>query len=583
MDTSGFFIRVHVGNKYCWSMLFTMIRKMGMKKFAIAGFLSMSVLASGLSAASPFEDIDSSHWAYPKIKYLYDHGIIRGTGTGRFDGNERISRYEAAALVYQSLQQVSRTQAAGGTIDADIMDTINSLMTELTDEMQVIEVRIEENSDSIAMLRNHLASMHGKPTQGVSIPMGQGRLKFMGQTMASLVMGGDNSGYRNAFASNNTTALGAGASPTEGATEFVSDYLALAMAADIGPKTSFFARANVYTGGEAGAFAPGAFGDTGLKFNDYMYLHVRDLWSDWDFTLGRMGLPYGHEVAGAFRTNPYFVSNSLVDALYGNRLITGAYFSTESDDGNWNWGVGIHNGDQANPQGGYTHLSPAGAFMAPGAVVGAPAFTNWPVGGFDTSLLNAINNNEDDAFGFLLHVGSRSAEGDFKWDLNYFSNGGDSTVNAAGTAVAGYGAMSYINFGADYRVNHDWAMMAEYVQGNVEVLNLARAGVTGAIVEDDFTTWYFQLVYNLDHKSTVAFRLSDHSYNATGTTNLDDETNEMALSYTRKVSDNGTLILEWADADWDRLAGATKATACPTGTACNDDYDTVRASYRVDF
>ena len=561
-----------------------MIRKMGMKKFAIAGFLSMSVMASGLIAASPFEDIDSSHWAYPKIKYLYDHGIIRGTGTGRFDGNERISRYEAAALVYQSLQHVSRTQAAGGTIDADIMDTINSLMTELTDEMQVIEVRIEENSDAIAMLRNHLASMHGKPTQGVSIPMGQGRLKFMGQTMASLVMGGDNSSYRNAFANNSTTALAAAASPTEGATEFVSDYLALAMAADIGPKTSFFARANVYTGGEAGGGGvAGGGADNGLNFNDYMYLHVRDLWSDWDMTLGRMGLPWGHEVAGAFRTNPYFVSNSLVDMLYGNRLVTGAYFSTESDDGNWNWGLGVHNGDQSNPQGGYAHLSPAGAFMAPGAAAGGvPAFTNWPVGvGFNTGA-NGINNNEDDAFGFLLHVGSRSAEGDFKWDLNYFSNGGDSSV--AGLGFAGYSAMSYINFGADYRVNHDWAMMAEYVQGNVELVNaMPRLGVTSTIVEDDFTTWYFQLVYNLDHKSTVAFRLSDHSYNATGTTNLDDETNEMALSYTRKVSDNGTLILEWADADWDRVAGATKATDCPAGTACNDDYDTVRASYRVDF
>ena len=96
---------------------------------------------------------------------------------------------------------------------------------------------------------------------------------------------------------------------------------------------------------------------------------MKDLWSDWDLTLGRMGLPWGHETGGAFRTNPYFVSNSLVDMLYNNRLVTGAYVSTESDDGEWNWGVGVHNGDQANPSAGYSHLYPATAMAT-----GVPAF-----------------------------------------------------------------------------------------------------------------------------------------------------------------------------------------------------------------
>ena len=567
-----------------------------MRRYAIASLLAMCFMASNAIASSPFEDIDPSHWAYPKIKYLYDHGIIRGTGTGRFDGNERISRYEAAALVYQSMQHVQRTQAAGGSIDADIMDTINSLMTELTDEMQVMEVRIEENSDSIAMLRNHLASMHGKPTQGMSIPMGQGRLKFMGQTMVSLVMGGDNSGYANAFGSNNTAVPAANQSATEGATEFVADYMALALAADIDERTSFFARANVYTGGSAGAGGvAGAAFDNGLQFNDYMYLHVRDLWSDWDLTLGRMGLPWGHEVAGAFRTNPYFVSNSLVDALYGNRQLTGAYFSTESDDGNWNWGLGLHNGDQSNPQSGFTHLYPAAALIAPsGAGIPgglAAGFSNYPVGPFGAGL-QGVNNNEDDAFGFLLHVGARSQDGDFRWDLNYFMNGGDNSVNAANTIAAGLGSMSYFNLGGDYRVNEHWAVSAEYVQGSVEIVNPGTRGVVGAIVEDDFTTWYLQLVYNMDHKSSLALRMSEHSYDGTGAggpagaaTPADDEVGELALSYSRKVSDNGTLIVEYSAPDWDKIAGFTKATAgCGTATvSCNDDYDVVRASYRVDF
>ena len=177
-----------------------------MKKFAIAGILSATMMVSNAFAASPFEDIDPSHWSYQKIKYLYDHGIIRGKGSGRFNGNERISRYEASALVFQALKHVKEVQGQGGSVDSDIMDTINSLMTELTDEMQVIEVRIEENSDAIAQLRNHMSSANGKPTQGISMPMGQGRIKFMGQAMFSLVSGGADSFYSSATTNNSALA-----------------------------------------------------------------------------------------------------------------------------------------------------------------------------------------------------------------------------------------------------------------------------------------------------------------------------------------------------------------------------------------
>jgi len=579
-----------------------------MKRFAIAGFLSLALTTGNVMAASPFEDIDPSHWAYPKIKFLYDHGIIRGTGTGKFDGNERISRYEAAALVYQGLQYVNRTRTQGGAIDADIMDTINSLMTELTDEMQVIEVRIEENSDAIAMLRNHIASMHGKPTQGVTVPMGQGRLKFMGQAMVSLVSGGSNSAYSAAWGSNNNTA--APVNPREGSTEFTNDYIMLGIAADIDERTSFFAKANVYTGNDAVAIVnaniPGVnpanpqVGMTGLNFNDYMYLHVKDLWADWDLTLGRMGLPWGHETGGAFRTNPYFVTNSLVDMLYNNRLVTGAYVSTDSDSGEWNWGIGVHNGDQSNPSAGFSHLYPGAAMVGsnPYGVANPTGFTNFPVTVADTSVANGVNSNEDNSFGFLLHLGHRTADGDLRWDVNYFMNGGSNTGNVDPNAngLAGHMAMNYFNVGADYRINEDWAVSGEFVSGTVEALTAGRGLAANTLVtEDSFTTYYLQLLYNLDHKSTLALRLGDHSYegdsslvaganvNPQDTGLRDDSVTEMALAYSRKVSDNGTLILEYSDVDWDLMGGFNKSVCEAAGASCWDEFEVIRASYRVDF
>lgn len=577
-----------------------------MKRFAIAGFLSLALTTGNVMAASPFEDIDPSHWAYPKIKFLYDHGIIRGTGTGKFDGNERISRYEAAALVYQGLQYVNRTRTQGGAIDADIMDTINSLMTELTDEMQVIEVRIEENSDAIAMLRNHIASMHGKPTQGVTVPMGQGRLKFMGQAMVSLVSGGSNSAYSAAWGSNNNTA--APANPREGSMEFTNDYVMLGIAADIDERTSFFAKANVYTGGDADPMNMGS----DLSFNDYMYLHAKDLWADWDLTLGRMGLPWGHETGGAFRTNPYFVTNSLVDMLYNNRLVTGAYVSTDSDSGEWNWGIGVHNGDQSNPSAGFSHLYPGTAMVGSNPYganqFGITGFTNFPVMAMDQMIngvpalaqgMNGVNSNEDNSFGFLLHLGHRTADGDLRWDVNYFMNGGSNTGNTApGAGLAGLSpigqmAMSYFNIGADYRINEDWAVSGEFVSGTVEAPAFGRGLAANTLVtEDSFTTYYLQLLYNLDHKSTLALRLGDHSYegdslngiaNGADTGLPDDSVTEMALAYSRKVSDNGTLILEYSDVDWDLMSGFNKSVCGAAGASCMDEFEVIRASYRVDF
>lgn len=577
-----------------------------MKKFAIAGILSAAFMVGNAFAASPFQDIDPSHWSYQKIKYLYDHGIIRGQGSGRFNGEERISRYEASALVFQALKHVKEVQGQGGSVDSDIMDTINSLMTELTDEMQVIEVRIEENSDAIAQLRNHVSSANGKPTQGISMPMGQGRIKFMGQAMFSLVSGGSDSFYSEARANNSSLAPTAGTAAAtagirDGSTEFVNDYFMLGIAADIDEKTSFYAKANVYTGGDAGAKGGAT---NGLEFDDYMYMHVKDLWSDWDLTAGRFYVPWGHEVAGAFGANPYFVSNSLIDTLYGN-MVTGAYFSTESDNGDWDWGIGLHNGDFASPLANYSYLYPALAIGgAPGAQAASGAYGLNSFGSFNTAGANAVNNNADDNFGFILHVGSQSNDGDFKWDLNYFTNGGDLSQQAANAGVAGFGAMNFFNLGMDYRVSEDWLVGMEYVSGSLEVQDIARGALLNAaapnnnVFDDDFTTWNFQVVYNLDSKSTLSLRHSEHSMDRSGTRlaatangsrNFNDEVNESTFAYARKVSDNGTLFLEYNTSDYDKIGGLTKKDVIAATNPANPaavsraDFDVLRASYRIDF
>lgn len=583
-----------------------------MKKFAVAGLLSAAFTGT-VMAAAPFTDLAPNHWAYKQIAALKDAGIIKGYPNGTLKGNENISRYEAAQMVYNALQYVNRMKSGGASVDPQLMDTINALIMELTDEMQIAEVRIEENSNAINALRKHVESHHGR---GVDVPMGNGRIKLMGQAMFSLVSGGDDSSYR---ALNTGTVAGA-----EGATEFIADYFDIAMAADIDSKTSFHTRASIYTGGNANGAVPGG---NSIAFDDYLYFHVNDLWSGWGMTFGRQYLPIGHEVGGAFRTNPYFVSNSLVEQMYGY-MTDGAFFTNSSDNSNWHWGAGINNGEfltagnrvrnhanHANVLGrAFAPVAP----VAPAALPAGVAAANSVVGLNTTNAgvnTGTVNNNQDDELGYVLQIGNSHHDGDFKWDLTWVTNSADMGVTGANT-FTGVGEQEFLNFGMTYRMNEDWQFSGEYVDGSIQNFvgngaaadrigrnagaNFgAAAGANGVVAEDDFTTWYLQAVYNLNSNQTVGVRYSTHELDRAGAYavtaagaaagydgSFDDELSEWALAWTRKVSNNGTLIIEYSAVDVDRINGRDVNHALNAGVAgggVRDDFDVIRASYRIDF
>lgn len=573
-----------------------------MKKFAITGLLSAAMMTT-VATAGVFSDVEPSHWAYKTLNTLHAQGIVKGDGTGKFKGGERITRYEAAMMVGEAIRYVSSVRAAGGTIDHETMDMISSIMTEMTDEMQVLEIRVEENSDAIAAMRKDL-TMKGKSCQGATIPMGAGRLKIMGQAMFSLVAGGDNSAYSEDIRTTNAGAVAP--FTTEGVNEFLVDYATLGFAADIDEKTSFYTRANIYMGGHAGTQVTitdstgnplqadglhmlGEIGTSGIAFDDFMYIHVKDLWEGWDMSLGRIGTPWGHETAGMFRTNPYFVSNSMVDAFYSG-LLDGAYFSSENKDGDWYYGFGLHNGALlATPEMNLSHtysfksafaagINAGGIFIPDPSQITAKQNIQNAVAGWNGRFANVgVNQNGDDEFGYLLHIGSQAQNGDLKWDLSYFTNNASLEYNTTAANYAGFGEMTFFNLGVDYRIDKDWHITAEYVDGTVET---ATAIAANPVAEDDFTTWYAQLIYNLDSKSTLALRYGVHEYDAEAITGRGilgkDEVNELTFAYARKLSDNGTMIIEYSQPDVDKANGAAIAGG-------NDDFDVIRASYRIDF
>ena len=71
------------------------------KKFLMS-LIAFGILASNssvFSAANPFSDVPSNHWAYNAITTLTAKEIFNGYGDGTFRGDRNITRYEAATLL----------------------------------------------------------------------------------------------------------------------------------------------------------------------------------------------------------------------------------------------------------------------------------------------------------------------------------------------------------------------------------------------------------------------------------------------------------------------------------------------------
>ncbi len=63
--------------------------------------------------ASVFKDIDSKHWAYKAVKYLYDKDIVNGSGDKNFNPGSNVTRAEFIKMLVSSLDNVKLTNPDG--------------------------------------------------------------------------------------------------------------------------------------------------------------------------------------------------------------------------------------------------------------------------------------------------------------------------------------------------------------------------------------------------------------------------------------------------------------------------------------
>ncbi|WP_026174910.1 S-layer homology domain-containing protein [Thermus igniterrae] len=138
----------------------------------LAGLLTVLSMGFGLAQ---FSDVPAGHWAKEAVEALAAKGLVIGFPDGTFRGNENLTRYQAALIIYRLLQQIEKELKAQGTsptmeaLSAEELETLKNAVQELAAELAALGVRVSALEDSaatkedIARLEALIAELKAQP------------------------------------------------------------------------------------------------------------------------------------------------------------------------------------------------------------------------------------------------------------------------------------------------------------------------------------------------------------------------------------------------------------------------------------
>ncbi|AEB10897.1 S-layer homology domain-containing protein [Marinithermus hydrothermalis] len=130
----------------------------------LAGLLT--VLSMGFGSAQ-FSDVPAGHWAKEAVEKLADEGIILGFPDGTFRGNEGLTRYQAALIIFRVLETIREEQLA--QLDEETLTALRNAVQELAAELSSLGVRVgalEDNAatkDDVARLEAAINELRAQP------------------------------------------------------------------------------------------------------------------------------------------------------------------------------------------------------------------------------------------------------------------------------------------------------------------------------------------------------------------------------------------------------------------------------------
>jgi archaellum component FlaC len=119
----------------------------------LAGLLTVLSMGFGLAQ---FSDVPAGHWAKEAVEALAAKGIIVGFPDGTFRGNEGLTRYQAALIIYRLLQQIEEELKAKGesptmeAMSSEDLEALKNAIQELAAELAALGVRVSALEDSAA-------------------------------------------------------------------------------------------------------------------------------------------------------------------------------------------------------------------------------------------------------------------------------------------------------------------------------------------------------------------------------------------------------------------------------------------------
>ena len=122
--------------------------------------------AEPVNTGGLFTDVPKDHWAYEDLEYLAARGIITGLPGGRYEGEEPMDRYTAAAMIARAIRYMQNNPESVTPQDLDVLrdlifsisDSVNALGSQPSGgDTTALEQRIAGNERSIAEINTILA------------------------------------------------------------------------------------------------------------------------------------------------------------------------------------------------------------------------------------------------------------------------------------------------------------------------------------------------------------------------------------------------------------------------------------------
>ncbi len=119
-----------------------------MKKVGLLVVGLLAVLSLSMVNAAKFSDVPPGHWAEEAVYKLADQGIILGFPDGTYRGNEFLTRYQAALLIYRLMERLRSELKAG--VDKETVAALRNAVQELAAELASLGVRVSALEDNAA-------------------------------------------------------------------------------------------------------------------------------------------------------------------------------------------------------------------------------------------------------------------------------------------------------------------------------------------------------------------------------------------------------------------------------------------------